>query len=196
MKRMQALQPQMKAIQEKYKDDPVKMNRKVMEFMKEHKASPLGGCLPMLLQMPVFIGLYVMIQSAIELRGAHFLWVGDLTKPDTLMVIPGLSFIPFLGVPGVGLPLNLLPLIMGATMLWQSHLAPPSPGMDPSQQKIMRYMPLIFMLFLYNFSAGLTLYWTVQNLLTIAQTKLTKMQPEKAPAGKGQVLTTPAKKKK
>ena len=150
----------------------------------------------MLLQMPVFIGLYVMIQSAIELRGAHFLWVGDLTKPDTLAVIPGLSFIPFLGVPGVGLPFNLLPLIMGATMLWQSHLAPPSPGMDPSQQKIMRYMPLIFMLFLYNFSAGLTLYWTVQNLLTIAQTKLTKMQPETAPAGKGPVLTTPPKKKK
>src|SRR5882724_5305705 len=174
MKLMQALQPQMKAIQEKYKDDPVKMNRKVMEFMKEHKASPLGGCLPMLLQMPVFIGLYVMIQSAIELRGAHFLWVGDLTKPDTLVVIPGLSFIPFLGVPGVGLPFNLLPLIMGATMLWQSHLAPPSPGMDPSQQKIMRYMPLIFMLFLYNFSAGLALYWTVNNLLTIVQTKLTK----------------------
>jgi len=149
----------------------------------------------MLLQMPVFIGLYVMIQSAIELRGAHFLWVGDLTKPDTLVVIPGLSFIPFLGVPGVGLPFNLLPLIMGATMLWQSHLAPPSPGMDPSQQKIMRYMPLIFMLFLYNFSAGLTLYWTVQNLLTIAQTKLTRMQPE-TPTGKGPVLTAPTKKKK
>src|SRR6266404_61489 len=196
MKRMQALQPQMKAIQEKYKDDPVKMNRKVMEFMKEHKASPLGGCLPMLLQMPVFIGLYVMIQSAIELRGAHFLWVGDLTKPDTLMVIPGLSFIPFLGVPGVGLPLNLLPLIMGATMLWQSHLAPPSPGMDPSQQKLMRYMPLIFMLFLYNFSAGLTLYWTVQNLLTIAQTKLTRMQPETGTPGKGPGLTQLQKKKK
>ena len=196
MKRMQALQPQMKAIQEKYKEDPVKMNRKVMEFMKEHKVSPLGGCLPMLLQMPVFIGLYVMIQSAIELRGAHFLWVSDLTQPDTLAVIPGLGFIPFLGVPGVGMPLNPLPLIMGVTMLWQSHLAPPSPGMDPAQQKIMRYMPLIFMLFLYNFSAGLTLYWTVQNLLTIAQTKLTRMKPEPVTAGKGPVLTPPGKKKK
>ena len=72
MKRMQALQPQMKALQEKYKDDPAKMNKKMMEFMKEHKVSPLGGCLPMLLQMPVFIGFYVMIQSAIELRGAQF----------------------------------------------------------------------------------------------------------------------------
>jgi YidC/Oxa1 family membrane protein insertase len=149
----------------------------------------------MLLQMPVFIGLYVMIQSAIELRGDHFLWVADLTKPDTLLVIPGLSFIPILGVPGVGLPINLLPLLMGATMLWQSHLAPPSPGMDPSQQKIMRYMPLIFMLFLYNFSAGLTLYWTVQNLLTIAQTKLTRLH-DPVPPGKGPVLTPPQKKRK
>jgi YidC/Oxa1 family membrane protein insertase len=196
MKRMQALQPQMKAIQEKYKDDPVKANRKSMEFMREHKVSPLGGCLPMLLQMPVFIGLYVMIQTAIELRGARFLWATDLTKPDTLLIIPGLSWIPILGVPGVGLPFNLLPLIMGGTMLWQSHLAPPSPGMDPSQQKIMRYMPLIFMLMLYNFSAGLTLYWTVSNLLTIAQTKLTKTQPEPPPAGKGPVLTPAQKKKK
>src|SRR4030095_15916627 len=82
--------------------------------------------------------------------------------------------IPAFGIPGVGLPFNLLPLIMGATMLWQAHLTPPSPGMDPMQQKIMRYMPLMFMLFLYNFSAGLTLYWTVQNLLTILQTKMHK----------------------
>ena len=150
----------------------------------------------MLLQMPVFIGLYVMIQSAIELRGAHFLWVGDLTKPDTLLVIPGLSFIPILGVPGVGLPFNLLPLIMGATMLWQSHLAPPSPGMDPSQQKIMRYMPLIFMLFLYNFSAGLTLYWTVNNLLSVLQTKLTRTTTPTAAAPKGPVLTPEPKRRK
>jgi YidC/Oxa1 family membrane protein insertase len=196
MKRMQALQPQMKAIQEKYKDDPVKMNKKVMEFMKEHKVSPLGGCLPMVLQIPVFFGFYRMIQSAIELRGARFLWVGDLSQPDTLFVIPGLSFIPFIGIPGVGLPINLLPLIMGVTMFWQARLTPPSPGMDPAQAKIMRYMPLMFMAFLYNFSAGLTLYWTVQNLLTIAQTKLTRNIAETQPTVKGPVLTTPQKKKK
>jgi len=196
MKRMQALQPQMKAIQEKYKDDPVKMNRKVMEFMKEHKVSPLGGCLPMLLQIPVFFGFYRMIQSAIELRGAPFLWVGDLSKPDTWFVIPGLSFIPFIGVPGVGLPFNLLPLIMGATMLWQAHLTPPSPGMDPMQAKIMRYMPLMFMVFLYNFSAGLTLYWTVQNLLTIAQTYLTRNVAEPPSTPKAPVLTPLQKKRK
>ncbi len=199
MKRMQALQPQMNALREKYKEDPVKMNRKVMEFMRENKVSPLGGCLPMVLQMPVFIGFYVMIQNAIELRGEHFLWVADLTQPDTLMVMPGLGFIPFFGIPGVGLPFNLLPLLMGATMLWQAHLTPPSPGMDPMQQKMMRYMPLMFMVFLYNFSAGLTLYWTVQNLLTIAQTKLTRTAPPKnatAPPAKGPVLTLPQKKRK
>ena len=192
MKRMQALQPQMNAIKEKYKDDPVKMNRKNMEFMKEHKVNPMGGCLPMLIQIPVFFGFYSMIRSAIELRGAHWLWVQDLSKPDILFVIPGLGFVPFFGIPGVGLPFNLLPLIMGVTMLWQARLTPPSPGMDPSQAKMMRYMPLIFMLGLYNFSSGLTLYWTVNNLLTIAQTKLTPINPEPAHAP---VLTPPQKKR-
>lgn len=195
MKRMAALQPQMKAIQAKYKDDPAKMNKKVMEFMKENKVSPLGGCLPMLLQMPVFIGFFYMIRSAIELRGASFLWVQDLSKSDTLFVIPGLSFIPMISIPGVGLPFNLLPLLMGATMLWQARLTPPSPGMDPTQQKIMKYMPLMFMVFLYNFSAGLTLYWTVQNLLTIAQTKLTKNINPVLPA-QASPLTPPSKKRK
>ncbi|MBM3836232.1 MAG: membrane protein insertase YidC [Verrucomicrobia bacterium] len=172
MKRMAALQPQMKAIQEKYKDDPKKMNLKLMEFMKENKVSPLGGCLPLLLQIPVFIGFYTMLQSAIELRGAKFLWACDLSQADTIAVIPGLGF-----------PINPMPLLMGATMLWQARLTPPSPGMDPVQQKIMKYMPLMFMVFLYNFSAGLTLYWTVQNLLTITQMKLTKTSDPHAAAG-------------
>jgi YidC/Oxa1 family membrane protein insertase len=165
MKRMQALQPQMKALQEKYKEDPKKMNAKLIEFMRENKVSPLGGCLPLLLQIPVFIGFYTMLQSAIELRGVPFLWICDLSQPDTLGFLPGLGF-----------PINLMPLLMGATMIWQAQLMPVSPGMDPTQQKIMKYMPLMFMVFLYNFSAGLTLYWTVQNLLTIAQMKLTKTQ--------------------
>jgi YidC/Oxa1 family membrane protein insertase len=196
MKRLQLLQPQMNAIKEKYKDDPAKMNKKTMEFMREHKVSPLGGCLPMLLQIPVFFGFFSMIQSAIELRGARFLWIGDLSQADTLFVIPALGFIPFFGIPGVGLPFNLLPLMMGATMLWQAHLTPPSPGMDPAQQKIMRYMPLMFLAFLYNYSAGLTLYWTVQNLLSILQTKLTRTVPEAADLLKAPVLTAPQKKRK
>jgi YidC/Oxa1 family membrane protein insertase len=201
MKRMQALQPQMKEIQEKYKEDPARMNKKLMEFMKEHKVSPLGGCLPMLLQIPVFFGFFQMIKSAFELRGETFFWVADLSKPDTLAMIPGIGWIPFIGIPGVGLPFNLLPLLMGVTMFYQARMTPPAPGMDPVQQKIMRYMPLMFMVFLYNFSSGLTLYWTVQNLLTILQTKLTSAQPESAtPAAavpaKRPVLTPGPKKKK
>jgi YidC/Oxa1 family membrane protein insertase len=166
MKRMATLQPQMKALQAKFKDDPAKMNKKLMEFMKEHKVSPMGGCLPMVIQIPIFFGFYRMIQSAIELRGEHWLWIRDLSKPDTLFHVP---------IPGfANVPFNLLPLLMGATMLWQARMTPPSPGMDPMQQKLMKYMPLMFLFMLYNFSAGLTLYWTVQNLLTIAQMKLTK----------------------
>jgi YidC/Oxa1 family membrane protein insertase len=187
-KRMQALQPQIKALQEKYKDDPVKAQRKMMEFWKEHKINPMSGCLPTLIQMPVFFGFFFMIGSAIELRGASFLWVRDLSRPDTLFLIPGLNF-----------PFNLLPLIMGATMLYQAHLTPPSPGMDPAQAKMMRYMPLIFLVFLYNYSAGLTLYWTVQNVLSIVQTKLTRTMPEPSPpspTGRAPALTPPPKKRK
>lgn len=169
MKRLAELQPQIKAIQEKYKDDPQKKNVKTMEFMKENRVSPIGGCLPIFLQIPVFFGFYQMLQSAIELRGQSFLWACDLSRADTVGVVPGLNF-----------PINPLPLIMGATMLWQARITPPSPGMDPMQQKIMKYMPLMFIVFLYSFPAGLALYWTVQNLFTIAQTKLTKTHREKA----------------
>ena len=185
MKRMQALQPQMKAIQEKFKDDPAKMNKKTMEFMKEHKVSPLGGCLPLLLQIPVFIGFFQMVRSAIELRGARFLWACDLSKPDTVFVIPGLDF-----------NVNPLPLLMGVTMFWQAQLTPPSPGMDPAQQKIMKYMPMIFLVILYNYSAGLTLYWTVQNLLSIAQMKLTKATEGKTTAAARPAPIAPPPKKK
>ncbi len=169
MKRMQELQPQIKALQEKYKDDPAKQQKKMMEFWKENKINPLGGCLPMLLQLPIFFGFFKMVRTAIELRGARFLWACDLSKSDTLFLIPGLNF-----------PFNPLPLLMGATMLWQARLSPPSPGMDPVQQKIMKYMPLMFLFILYDYSAGLTLYWTVQNLLTIAQMKLTRAKESAA----------------
>jgi len=183
MKRLQALQPQLKAIQEKYKDDAVKAQQKQMEFYKQNKINPMGGCLPTLIQMPVFFGFFFMIRTAIELRGASWLWVNDLSRPDTLFLIPFLNF-----------PFNLLPLVMGATMLWQSHLTPPSPGMDPAQAKLMRYMPLMFLVFLYNYSAGLTLYWTVQNLLSVLQTRLIKNMPEPAKATVP-VATAPRKKR-
>jgi YidC/Oxa1 family membrane protein insertase len=185
MKRMQVLAPEMQALKEKYKDDMQKFTQKQWELYRKHKVSPMSGCLPMAIQMPVFIGFFTMIRSAIELRGAHFLWIADLSKPDTLFMIPGTAF-----------PFNLLPLLMGGSMLWQSHLTPPSPGMDPAQQKIMRYMPLIFLVFLYSYPSGLALYWTVNNVLTVLQTKLTKMnQPPAAPAAPS-VLTPASKKKK
>jgi YidC/Oxa1 family membrane protein insertase len=177
MKRMQKLQPEMKALQEKYKDDPKKMNERMMAFMKEHRINPAAGCLPIVIQIPVFFGFYRMLQSAIELRGATFLWAFDLSQPDTIWVLPGLGF-----------PLNPLPIIMGLTQFWQMRLTPPSPGMDPVQQKIFQFMPLMFLFILYNFSSGLTLYWTVQNLLTIAQMKLTRSTGEPEPAKPGPPL--------
>jgi YidC/Oxa1 family membrane protein insertase len=145
----------------------------------------------LLLQIPVFFGFYTMLQSAIELRGAKFLWACDLSQSDTIFYL-------------AGFPVNPLPLLMGATMIWQARLTPPSPGMDPTQQAIMRYMPLMMVVFLYNFSAGLTLYWTVQNLLSIAQMKLTRTEPPtnastSAPGAKPVRPVTPAappKKKK
>jgi YidC/Oxa1 family membrane protein insertase len=164
MKRMAALQPQMKALQEKYKEEPMKMQKKLQEFYREHKVNPAAGCLPIFIQLPIFFGFYTMLQSAIELRGASFLWAYDLSQPDTIAMIPLFG----------GIPVNPLPLIMGATQLWQMRLTPPSPGVDPVQQKVMQYMPLMFLFILYSFSSGLTLYWTVQNLLSIAQMKLTK----------------------
>ena len=185
MKRMQVLAPEMQALKEKYKDDMQKFTQKQWELYRKHKVSPMSGCLPMAIQMPVFFGFFTMIRSAIELRGAHFLWIADLSKPDTLFMIPGTIF-----------PFNLLPLLMGGAMLWQSHLQPPSPGMDPAQAKIMRYMPLMFLVFLYNYSSGLALYWTVNNVLTIVQTKLTKMNQAPVSPAAVSVLTPVSKKKK
>ncbi len=197
MKRMQALAPQLAELKEKYKDDVQKLTSKQWELYKQNKVNPMSGCLPMVIQMPVFIGFFTMIRSAIELRGAHFLWAADLSKSDTLFMIHGITFIPFISTPD-GLPFNLLPLLMGGAMLWQSHLTPASPGMDPAQQKMMRWMPAMFILFLYNYSSGLALYWTVNNLLTILQTKLTKNINPLLPAAPttNPALTPAAKRKK
>jgi YidC/Oxa1 family membrane protein insertase len=150
-----------------------------MEFWKEHKINPMGSCLPTLLQIPVFFGFYSMLRNAIELRGVPFLWAFDLSQPDTVAHF-------------AGFPVNPLPLIMGATQLWQAQLMPASPGMDPGQQKIMKFMPLMFIALLYRMSAGLTLYWTVQNLLSILQTKITRTNEPSLPAP----LSGPLKKMK
>lgn len=197
--RMAALAPQIAALKEKYKDDPAKFSAKQMEFYRENKINPVAGCLPMLVQLPVFFGFFTMLRTAIELRGASFLWATDLSRSDTIFMIPGMSFIPFLSTPE-GLPLNILPLLYIGSALWQTHITPMSPGMDPSQQKLMRWMPLMFVVFLYNFSSGLALYMTVNNLLTILQTWMLrrKQLPVVATAAPvtASVLTPTSKKKK
>ena len=157
--RMRALQPQMKELQEKYKDDRQKQSEATMKLYREEKVNPIAGCLPLLLQFPVLIGLFYALRSSIGLRHAPFaLWINDLSQPATLFVVPGLDF-----------PIRLLPLIMGASMFVQQKMTPTT-GMDPTQARMMLIMMPAMMLFIsYTFPSGLVLYWTVSNLLGIAQ---------------------------
>jgi YidC/Oxa1 family membrane protein insertase len=176
MRKMSALAPKMQELKEKYKDDPTRMNQEVMKLYKEHGVNPVGGCLPMMIQIPIFFGLFSMLGQAAELRNASFLWVHDLSQPDTIGVIPGL-----------GWKINLLPLVMGATNLWLMRMTPKTG--DSTQRRVMMFMPLIFLFFCYNFAAALALYYTTQNLFTILQLYQNQKQPlpvlEKvAPAGK------------
>jgi YidC/Oxa1 family membrane protein insertase len=159
MKRMQKLQPQMERIKERFKDDREKLNKEVMELYRRNKVNPLGGCLPMLLQFPVFIGLYNALLTPIELRHAPFLWIKDLSRPDW-------ESMPFaLGGWNLGIP--VLTLLMGASMFIQQWMTP-SVG-DPNQRRMMMMMPIVFTAMFVTFPAGLTIYWLVNNVLTIAQ---------------------------
>jgi YidC/Oxa1 family membrane protein insertase len=187
MRKMSALAPKMQELKEKYKDDPTRMNQEVMKLYKEHGVNPVGGCLPMMIQIPIFFGLFNMLGQVAELRNSRFLWVHDLSQPDTLFIIPGLGWIPFLGDPLLGLPVNILPLLMGASNIWLMRMTPKTG--DSTQRRIMMFMPLIFLVFCYNFAAALALYYTTQNLFTILQLWQNQRQPvpvlEKvAPAGK------------
>jgi YidC/Oxa1 family membrane protein insertase len=163
MKKLQEIQPKMNEIKEKFKSDPQRMQKEMMELYKRHKVSPLGGCLPMLLQIPVFFALYSVLNIAIELRGAPFiLWITDLAAPDTLFGhIP--AAIPLIG----GFALGPLPIVMGLTMLIQQKMTPSS--MDPRQAKMMLLMPVIFTFMFLNFASGLVLYWLINNILGIIQ---------------------------
>ena len=163
MSEMKKIQPLMKDIREKYKNDKKKMNEEVMSLYRTYKINPLGGCLPMVVQLPVFFALYRMLYQAIELRHApFFLWIEDLSAPDRLFHF-GFT-IPFMEPP-YGIP--VLTIIMGATMLLQQKMSPPMG--DPTQAKMMMFMPLIFTVIFINFSAGLVLYWLVNNILSISQ---------------------------
>jgi len=154
MKKMQKLQPKIKEIKEKYKSDPQIMNSKVMALYKEEKVNPVGGCLPILLQIPVFFALYATLDGAVELRQVPFLWAADLAQPDTVAIL-------------FGVPLNPLVLAMTGLMVVQQKLQPAA--MDPMQQKMMMMMPVVMLFFLYSLPAGLTLYWTVSQVFSIIQ---------------------------
>lgn len=159
MKSMAKLAPQMEKLKEKFGNDKEKLNREIMEMYKRNGVNPLGGCLPMVLQFPVFIGLYNALSTPIELRHAPFLWIKDLSRPDW-------QSLPFtLGEWHLGIP--VLTILMGASMFLQQWMTP-SAG-DPNQRKLMMLMPLMFTFMFVSFPAGLTVYWLVNNVLSIVQ---------------------------
>ena len=163
MKKMQDLQPQMAKLREKYKDDKQRMNQELMGLYKSRGVNPMGGCLPMVIQIPVFIALYRLLDYAIELRHAPFLfWITDLSAPDRLFHFP--FSIPFMDPP-YGVP--VMTLLMGASMFIQQKMTP-TPG-DPTQAKMMMLMPVVFTFIFINFPSGLVLYWFVNNVLSIGQ---------------------------
>jgi YidC/Oxa1 family membrane protein insertase len=154
MKAMQKLQPEMQRLRERYKDDQATLQKEVMELYKRHRVNPVSGCLPMILQLPIFVGLYNTLLHAIELRHAPFvLWINDLSAPDRLVI------------GGIGVP--VLVLLMGASMLIQQWMTPQQG--DPTQQRMMMIMPVVFTVISINFPSGLVLYWLVNNVLTMAQ---------------------------
>jgi YidC/Oxa1 family membrane protein insertase len=151
-KKMQAIQPLIKAINEKYKGAPATDQRKTEETMalyKEHGVNPAGGCLPMLLQLPFFYAFYKVLNVAIQLRGAHWLWVTDLSQQESLAI-------------------HVLPIILVATQFLSQRMTP-SPGVDPTQQKMMMLMPLVMGYMFYFASSGLVIYWLTGNVVGVAQ---------------------------
>jgi YidC/Oxa1 family membrane protein insertase len=154
-RKMSKLQEPLKKIKEKYRDNPQKLQAETLKLFRDNRVNPAAGCLPLLVQIPIFLGLYFMLRTTAEMRFASFLWIPDLSLPDTIAHVG--SF-----------PCNILPLVMGISMVWQMKVMP-TPAIDGAQQWVFKLMPIIFLVFCYNFPAALVLYWTVQNLLTIAQ---------------------------
>jgi len=195
-KRMQKIQPEMTALREKYKDNPQKLQSETMEIFKKHRVNPVGGCLPIMITIPFFMGFFSMLPHIAELRFSEFLWAHDLSAPDTVARV-------------FGLPLNIMPILMGATMILQMRLVP-QPTVDNAQAKMFKFMPYIFAFFCYSFSCALSLYSTINGLFTIGQQLvINRMKDEPSPltpsgsaittveslAGKGMKNVTPKKKK-
>jgi len=166
MRQMQELQPRMNELKEKYKDDTTRLNTEMMKLYKEYNINPLAGCLPMLIQMPIFFGFLSLLRSAIELRGSRFLWVHDLSQPDTIFHL-------------AGFPINILPIFMALTTLVSMSLQPKTG--DQAQQRMFLFMPLIFLCICYNFASALALYYTIGNLFSIAQLYVTRKKTAPAP---------------
>ncbi len=172
MAKMKAVQPEMAAIRERYGDDKVKQQQALMELYKTEKINPLAGCLPILVQVPVFFALYKVLFISIEMRHAPFYgWIHDLSAPDPTNLFNLFGLLPFdptmLPMFGHFLHIGVWPLIMGVTMFFQMKLNPPPP--DPTQKMIFDWMPLIFTFMLASFSAGLVIYWAWNNTLSVAQ---------------------------
>jgi YidC/Oxa1 family membrane protein insertase len=172
MKRMQEFQPKIKEIQAKYKDNPQRLQQETMKFYKENKINPMGGCLPMVIQIPVFIALFSVLRSAIELRFSKFLWIRDLSEPENLFA--GKFTVPLIGWDS----LNILPILMAVTMAWQQKLTTGSSAATPEQQQQQKMMavmmPVMMLFFFYTMPSGLVLYWTTSQVLMIAQLLLRK----------------------
>ena len=166
MAQMRAVQPKMKAIQERYKDDKQKQQQEIMKLYKDEGVNPLGGCLPIFLQIPIFFALYKVLMLAIEMRHQPFaLWIRDLSAPDPLHILNLFGLLPF-EPPGF-LAIGILAVLLGITMWLQFKLNPAQ--MDPVQQQVFMFMPWILMFVMAPFAAGLLIYWITSNLLTIAQ---------------------------
>jgi len=160
MKGMQAIQPELKKLQKEHKSNPQKLQKETMELYKKHKINPLGGCLPMFFQFPVFIALYLVLMKSIELKGANFLWIKDLSEPDAAFRLPG-------ALPFIGEYIHVLPLLMAFAMFLQQKIAQPK-ATQTDQQKMMAIMfPLMFGIICYRLSSGIVLYWLTNTILMV-----------------------------
>ena len=164
-KRMQALAPKLKELQAKYKESPEKLQTETFALYKDYGVNPFGGCLPAFIQMPVFFSLYYMLQNAVELRGQSFLWVHDLTQPDTVFSVALPFVVPFINASHFAL--HPLPLMVTALTMVMMRLTPQIG--DPTQAKVAQFMPLIFLVIFYNFAAALSLYYVINNSVSIIQ---------------------------
>jgi YidC/Oxa1 family membrane protein insertase len=162
MKEMQILAPKVEELRAKYKDNPQKLNQETLALYREHKVNPLGGCLPMLLQMPILFALYQVLMRSVALRGANFLWIKDLSMPDRLLILP-------FSIPVLGNELNILPILMTIGMFVQQKVSTVSSSSSSAQQQkmMMIIMPVMFLVFFYHLPAGLVLYWVVNSTLML-----------------------------